>query len=188
MNQRKEWKIVSPLPPVDGGAGAGIETGDVRDDVDTKQFTPITARTRSKAGPVIQAPLRQAMGANGPARIKVPFTTNELDSWKEAVKGYRDDPEAVARRFELIVKNLDPDWQDIEIMLAALLETEKQLVIKTARTQVQVQVASGALLGTVEVRVPRADPNWDYNDENDYRLLKRYQEWRYQDCLGKCHT
>uniref|UniRef100_A0A8B9DSM8 ribonuclease H n=1 Tax=Anser cygnoides TaxID=8845 RepID=A0A8B9DSM8_ANSCY len=117
------------------------------------------------------------MGANGPARIKVPFTTAELDSWKEAVKGYRDDPESVARRFELIVKNLDPDWKDIEIMLAALSETEKQLVIKNAQTQVQTQVTSGVLPGTVEVYVPRVDPNWDYNDEGDYRLLKRYQEW-----------
>lgn len=67
----------------------------------------------------------QAMGTNGPARKRVPFKTNDLDSWKEAVKGYQDDPEAVAIRFELIVKNLDPDWKDIDIMLAALSETEK---------------------------------------------------------------
>lgn len=170
------------LPPqtVERGMEASPGNGKIDKDDESwgnENFTPITARTRSKVGPVIQAPLRQAMGTNGPARIKVPFTTTELDSWKEAVKGYRDDPEAVARRFELIVKNLDPDWKDIEIMLAALSETEKQLVVKTARTQVQTQVTSGVLPGTAETYVPRVDPNWDYNDENDYRLLKRYQEW-----------
>ncbi|XP_040396932.1 uncharacterized protein LOC121061723 [Cygnus olor] len=62
-------------------------------------------------------------------------------------------------------------------MLAALSEMKKQLVVKTAQTQVQTQVTSGVLPGTVEVYVPRVDPNWDYNDEGDYRLLKRYQEW-----------
>ncbi|KFW61159.1 hypothetical protein AS28_12575, partial [Pygoscelis adeliae] len=119
----------------------------------------------------------QAMGTNGPVRIKVPFSTTELDAWREAVKGYRDDPERVSKRFELIIKNLDPDWGDIEIMLSALSETEKQMILKVARAQVQAQVASGVLPGTVETHVPRVDPGWDYNDDRDYRLLKRYQEW-----------
>lgn len=182
LNESEERMEDYVLPPQIIERGVGASPGNGRIDKKNESwgngdFTPITARTRSKVGPIIQAPLRQAMGANGPARIKVPFTTAELDSWKEAVKGYRDDPESVARRFELIVKNLDPDWKDIEIMLAALSETEKQLVIKNAQTQVQTQVTSGVLPGTVEVYVPRVDPNWDYNDEGDYRLLKRYQEW-----------
>lgn len=168
--------FVSPIPPVDGGVGKETGAEGTSDDLDQKEFTPITARTRSKVGLVIQAPLWQAMGTNGPARKRVPFKTNDLDSWKEAVKGYQDDPEAVAIRFELIVKNLDPDWKDIDIMLAALSETEKQLVIKTW-TQVQIQIVTGALPGTVEVHVPRMDPDWDYNDDSEYRLLKRYQEW-----------
>ncbi|KFO69211.1 hypothetical protein N303_00030, partial [Cuculus canorus] len=29
----------------------------------------------------------------------------------------------------------------------------------------------------VEVHVPRDDPNWDPNNDQEYRLLKRYQEW-----------
>ncbi|GAB0189274.1 hypothetical protein GRJ2_001392700 [Grus japonensis] len=140
-------------------------------------FSPITSRTRSRVGPVIQAPLRQVMGNTGPVRIKIPFTTTELDSWKEAVKDYRDDPEKISKRFELIVKNLDPDWGDIEIMLSALSDTERQMVMKTARTHVQAQVTSGALPGTVEMHVPRVDPEWDYNDDREYKLLKRYQEW-----------
>ncbi|KAF1616214.1 UNVERIFIED_CONTAM: hypothetical protein FQV16_0011306, partial [Eudyptes robustus] len=71
----------------------------------------------------------------------------------------------------------DPDWGDIEIMLSVLSETEKQMILKVARAQVQAQVASGVLPGTVETYVPRIDPGWDYNDDDDYRLLKRYQEW-----------
>lgn len=141
------------------------------------KFSPITARTRSKIGPVIQAPLRQAIGTEGPARIKIPFSMQDLDTWRETVKGYRDDPEGVAKRFELIVKNQDPDWKDIDLMLDALTETEKQLIIKSARTQVQIQITAGTLQGTVENHVPRDDPDWDPNNEQEYRLLKRYQEW-----------
>ncbi|KAM6300465.1 uncharacterized protein AAHN32_006359 [Aegotheles albertisi] len=85
------------------------------------------------------------MGTAGPTRIKTPFSMSDLDTWKEVVKGYRDDPEGVAKRFELIVKNQDPDWKDIDLMLDALTETEKQLVIKNARTQVQIQITAGTL-------------------------------------------
>ncbi|KFM13339.1 hypothetical protein AS27_06520, partial [Aptenodytes forsteri] len=119
----------------------------------------------------------QAKGTDGLVHIKVPFSTTELDAWREAVKGYCDDPERVAKRLEFINKNLDPDWGDIEIMLSALSETEKQMILKVARAQVQAQVTSGALPGTVETYIPRVDPRWDYNNDNDYRLLKGYQEW-----------
>ncbi|KFZ52188.1 hypothetical protein N338_11960, partial [Podiceps cristatus] len=119
----------------------------------------------------------QAMGNAGPTRIKGPFTMNDLDSWKEVVKGYCDDPEGTAKRFDLIVRNQDPDWKDIDLMLDALTETEKQLIIKTARTQVQIQITAGALPGTVDTHVPETDPDWDPNDDTEYRLLKRYQEW-----------
>lgn len=102
---------------------------------------------------------------------------NDLDVWREIVRGYRDDPGGVAKRFELIVKNQDPDCKDVDIMLDALTETEKQLIIKTARTQVQIQITAGTLPGTVDHHVPLTDPNWDQNDNSEYRLLKKYQEW-----------
>lgn len=88
-----------------------------------------------------------------------------------------DDPEGIPKRLELIVENQDPDWKDIDLMLDALTETENQLVIRTAQTQVQVQLTAGTLPGTVDNHVPRMDPNWDPNDNTEYRLLKRYQEW-----------
>lgn len=65
----------------------------------TSNFTPITARTRSKTqrAPLLLAPLREVMGTGGPARVKVPFSTADLDAWKEVAKGYRDDPIKVAK-------------------------------------------------------------------------------------------
>ncbi|MCQ3996761.1 hypothetical protein FK506_26955, partial [Klebsiella pneumoniae] len=65
------------------------------------------------------------------ARIKVPFNMGDLDAWKEVVKSYRDDPLGIVERFELIIKNQDPDWKDTDIMLDAMIETEKQLILKT---------------------------------------------------------
>ncbi|XP_069716937.1 uncharacterized protein [Phaenicophaeus curvirostris] len=172
-----------PRPPTPSGESVEDENSEnsgegVSDDTPgSASFSPITARTRSKVGPIIQAPLRQAVGTAGPTRIKIPFSMSDLDTWREIVKGYRDDPEGVAKRFELIIKNQDPDWKDIDLMLDALTETVKQLIIKSARTQVQIQITAGTLPGTVEVHVPRDDPNWDPNNDQEYRLLKRYQEW-----------
>ena len=147
----EDFGFAPPLPLVQPennvSEEAGIEGASGESSSKDLGFTPITARTRSKVGLVIQAPLRQAIGAAGLARIKVPFATNDLDSWKEAVKGNRDDPEVIAKRFELIVENLDPDWKDIDIMLDALTETEKQLVVKTTQTQVHIQTIDWGTTG-----------------------------------------
>ncbi|PKU31809.1 hypothetical protein llap_17888 [Limosa lapponica baueri] len=133
-----------------------------------EDFTPITARTHSKARPIIQAPLRQAMGPIGPTGIKVPFSMSDLDSWKEIVKEYRDDPTEVVKRYELIIKNQDPDWIDIDIMLDALTETEKQLILKTARTYVQAQITAGNLPGNIDNYVPLTEPGWDPDNQNRF--------------------
>jgi len=93
----------------------------------TNRFTPITARTQSKTqkSPQLLAPLREEMGVGGPARVKVPFPTADLDAWKEIAKGYRDDHSRVAKLFELIVKKQDPDWADVDLILGEMTETEK---------------------------------------------------------------
>ena len=117
------------------------------------------------------------MGAGGPAKVKVPFTTADLDAWKEIAEGYRNDPSRVAKRFELIVKNQDPDWADVDLILGEMTETEKQLVLKTAQTHVQAQINGGALQGNVDNYIPLNNPHWDPNDERDYRMLKRYRDW-----------
>uniref|UniRef100_A0A672THS1 Core shell protein Gag P30 domain-containing protein n=1 Tax=Strigops habroptila TaxID=2489341 RepID=A0A672THS1_STRHB len=167
----------SPAPnPSDTDEEEGVAVADNRTG-GSENVTPIAARIRSKTGPVTQAPLRQAMGPEGRTRIKVNFSMGDLDAWKLAVKDYRDDPIGVAKRFELIVKSQDPDWGDIDVMLDALTETEKQLVLKTACTHVSAQITAGALAGRVEDHIPTTTPDWDYDEPADYATLKRYQNW-----------
>ncbi|KFR11595.1 hypothetical protein N306_03216, partial [Opisthocomus hoazin] len=108
---------------------------------------------------------------------RIPFQTEEIEKWKETVKGYREDPSGVARKFEWIVKNLDPDWRDVDLMLEAMTETEKGIVLKTARDHVRAQINAGTLRGTEEEHVPSRDPGWDPNDPAQYRLLQQYRTW-----------
>ncbi|KFV44730.1 hypothetical protein N341_11729, partial [Tyto alba] len=121
----------------------------------------------------------EAMGAGGPARIKVPFTFADLDGWRVTAGNYRDDPEKVAKGFELLVKTPDPDWEDVDAMLdASFSESEKQMIMKAARAQVQVQILAGTLPGTVgNNHVPTTDPGWDPNDAGNWGLLIWYREW-----------
>ncbi|KAK4811137.1 hypothetical protein QYF61_019768 [Mycteria americana] len=73
-------------------------------------------------------------------------------NWRVTAGNYRDDPERVAKGFELIVKTQDPDW-----------EAEKQMVVRAARTQVQALVLAGTLPGTCGNGIRNAVPksvNW----------------------------
>lgn len=74
------------------------------------------------------------VGSTGNAmRVKVPFSTSDSNSWTEEVKNFREDPSKVAKQFELMVKNRDPDGGDIDLMLTELTESGKEFVIKTAK-------------------------------------------------------
>uniref|UniRef100_A0A8D0FYE9 Core shell protein Gag P30 domain-containing protein n=1 Tax=Strix occidentalis caurina TaxID=311401 RepID=A0A8D0FYE9_STROC len=159
-----------PSPP-------SSEVGD--GDMGAVGASPITSRTRSKTkeegGLKIVAPLREAVGPEGLARVKVPFTHADLNSWKEVVRRYRDDPEDVTNSFELIIKNQDPNWADVNILLGAMTESEKQLILKTARTHVQFQIDGGTLQGTVDDHVPLTNPHWDPNSHQGYERLVQYR-------------
>jgi len=74
-----------PLPSLLSGTDSSSE-----EEGATNKFTPITARTQSKTqkAPQLLAPLREVMGVGGPAEVKVPFTSADLDAWKEIAKGY----------------------------------------------------------------------------------------------------
>ncbi|KFU87665.1 hypothetical protein M959_14469, partial [Chaetura pelagica] len=120
----------------------------------------------------------QAMGMGGLARIKVPFTFADLDGWRATVGNYRDGPKKVAKGFELIVKTQDPDWEDVDAMLdAAFSESEKQMIVRAARAQVQAQILANTLPGTVDNNVPTNNPGWDPNNSGNQNLLIRYREW-----------
>ena len=63
--------FVSPLPLPDAGSAAGTPARADRDEssyeggTPSSRSSPISAQTCSKVGPIIQAPLRQAMGPGG---------------------------------------------------------------------------------------------------------------------------
>ena len=105
------------------------------------------------------APLRRIIPLVGEqARVKVPFTASDLNSWREEGKCFRKNPEGVAKRFELIAKNQDIDWEDTDLMLSELTETEKELVLKTGRTHAALLPGNGGDI------FPTENPNWDPND------------------------
>ena len=54
---------------------------------------------------------------------KVPFRMDDVDKWK----------------------NLDPDGKDVDLILDAMTETEKQLVLKAARAHVAQRQLTGLL-------------------------------------------
>lgn len=159
---------MSPAPQTsseDSGDEGTSETG-----------SGISSRTRSKT-PVekkLIALLRQVVGPDGGiTKVKTPFTALDLDMWREAARMYREDPEKVAKRFELVVRNQDIDWEDIDLMLSELTETEKAAVISTARTHVQGQIAAGTLHGNADNIFPTGNPHWDPNDPQTYPFLVR---------------
>ena len=54
------------------------------------------------------------------------------------------------------------------------METEEQLVLKTAQTHVQAQITGGTLQGNVDDYIHLTVPHWAPNAGRDDRLLKRY--------------
>ncbi|KFO53591.1 hypothetical protein N302_02460, partial [Corvus brachyrhynchos] len=112
----------------------------------------------------------------GITKVKAPFTALDLDTRREAASMYREDSEKVAKRFELVVRNQDVDWEVIDLMLSELTETEKAAVISTARTHVQGQIATGVLHGNVDNIFPTADPHWDPNDPQTHPVLVGYRK------------
>ncbi|KAJ7412790.1 hypothetical protein BTVI_45262 [Pitangus sulphuratus] len=94
---------------------------------EVKELEKGKAKDKTKGTHTI-APLRQIMPIVGEqSRVKIPFTTCDLNSWRDEVKCFRKNPEGVTKRFELMAKNLDIDWEDIDLMLSELTETEKEL-------------------------------------------------------------
>ena len=82
------------------------------------------------AGPVIQAPLRQAVGLDGRTMlIQVPFNSFDLENWRKVAEEYRADPMNVTEYYRFLIREHNPDWNDIQVLLEALTESERQLVI-----------------------------------------------------------
>uniref|UniRef100_A0A663F7C0 Core shell protein Gag P30 domain-containing protein n=1 Tax=Aquila chrysaetos chrysaetos TaxID=223781 RepID=A0A663F7C0_AQUCH len=140
--------------------------------------SPVAGRTRAKQKEVIQAPLRQALGTEGVATIKVPFSIVDLNNWKIAAGSYRENPDQAAHAFETMIQTQDPDWKDIQVIMDVLFDSaERDMIRRAAKTQVEAQVDSGVLQGTVEQNFPSTDPKWDPNSLAQRRLLDQYKKW-----------
>lgn len=145
-------------------------------------LSPVASRTRNgmrdrngERG-VIQAPLRQAAGAEGPVTVTVPFSVADLRSWKELAGSYREDPEKVAKIFETIIRTQHPDWLDVQVVLDSLLtQGEKVMVLAKAREEAERLHAQNAQPGTLDQHFPQTDPRWDPNKPGHRELLTRYQ-------------
>ena len=108
--------------------------------------SPVAGRTRAKQSKVIQAPLPQALGTEGVATIKVPFSIVDLNNWKIAAGSYRENPDQTAHAFETMIQTQDPDWKDRQVIMNIFFDsTERDIIRRVAKTQVEAQVASGVL-------------------------------------------
>lgn len=133
---------------------------------------------QTRSTDVIQALLRQAVGNEGPVTVKVPFSVTNLNNWKIITGSYIDNPDRVASTFDLMIRTQDPDWNDIEAVLMIVFDaTEWGMIKKTAKTQIEAQIAAGALQGQPDTYLPEADPSWDLNNLADKYLLGQYQRW-----------
>jgi len=64
------------------------------------------------------------------------------------------------------------------VILDTLLDdTEKRMVLNTAKKQVEGAHAHGDLQGTVDQNFPSSDPDWDPNQPGHRGMLTRYQRW-----------
>ncbi|KFP83620.1 hypothetical protein N311_11687, partial [Apaloderma vittatum] len=111
----------------------------------------------------------------GTMLLRVPLATADLEAWKRVVGQYRNDPVSVAKHFRFIVKQHKPDWQDIQLLLEHLTETEKQLVLKVASDLAEDHYKTVG--GDVKEYFPLQEPNWDPNRQAHLERLKAYQEW-----------
>ncbi|RMC04309.1 hypothetical protein DUI87_19128 [Hirundo rustica rustica] len=154
-----EWDEPEPLPP-----GPKIPSRG-----------PIASRTRKQTRVVVQAPLRQAITSDGETKlIKVPFSSIDLEIWERIANGYRSDPIGVAKKMKFMIKQHSPDWADLQLLLDALTETEKQLVWKVAGDLAEDDCRTTQ--EDVKDVFPLQDPGWDPNDDEGLGRLKRYQE------------
>ncbi|RMC04176.1 hypothetical protein DUI87_18995 [Hirundo rustica rustica] len=94
--------------------------------------------------------------------------------WERIAKGYQSDPIGVAKKMKFMVKQHSPDWADLQLLLDALTETEKQLVLKVAGDLAEDDCRTTQ--EDVKDVFPLQDPGWDPNDDEELGQLKRYQE------------
>lgn len=180
---REPWRLYPPLPSSDSEwdesepspepSLQGLIASRARRQT---RLNPPPQTTRKQTKGVIQAPLRQAITSNGePRMIKVPFFSVDLEAWEKTAKGYGNDPIGVAKRVKFMAKQHLPDWADMQLLLDALTETEKQLLLKVAKDLAEDACAPAQ--EDIKDVFPLQDPMWDPNEPDEWAQLKRYQDF-----------
>ncbi|KFQ10619.1 hypothetical protein N330_13729, partial [Leptosomus discolor] len=106
--------------------------------------------------------------------LKAPFSTTDLEAWKTVVSGYRADPAKVAKRSQFVVKQHNPDWNDIQLLLDCLMESKRVLVLKAGEDAARDKTPQGE---DVKEHFLLQDPWWDPNKTAEQEKLREYQEW-----------
>lgn len=118
--------------------------------------------------------MKQAVGAEVPVTLKVPFSVLDLQSWKELAGTYWEDPEKDSKVVETIIRTQDPYLSDLQGILDVLItHEEKGLVI--AREEVERIHAQGVHQGSIEDHLPSVDLKWNPNNQVQQDLLIKYQ-------------
>lgn len=83
----------------------------------------------------------------------------------------------VAKHFQFLflIKQHNPDWSDIQLLLDYMTETEKQLTLKTAQ-----DLANDQLKNTgedIKKHFPLQGPHWDPNRGTNMKLMGAYRDW-----------
>ncbi|KFQ15305.1 hypothetical protein N330_00980, partial [Leptosomus discolor] len=104
---------------------------------------------------------------------KLPFSTTDLEVWKTVASGYRANPAKVAKHFQFIVKQYNPDWNDIQLLLDCVTESERVLVLKAGEGTARDKTSQKE---DVKERLPLQDPWWDPNKTVEQEKLREYQE------------
>ncbi|KAL2303487.1 hypothetical protein Nmel_008757 [Mimus melanotis] len=144
----------------------------------TEGFSSTAETTRAEDRDVRAAAFHQAAGTDSPITAEDPFSITDLNNWKLMAGTYRDDPDKMAKVFEMMIKLQDPDWKDIDAMLEMLFDsTEREMVVKTSRRFVEEQILTGNLSGTLDINFPTVDPKWDPNVPMFRERLNSYQQW-----------
>ncbi|KFQ67220.1 hypothetical protein N335_04148, partial [Phaethon lepturus] len=111
----------------------------------------------------------------GPVLIKVPFSSYDLETWKNVAKSYRTDPVGVTKQFQFLIKQHNPDWSDVQLLLDHMTETEKQLIVKTAQDLATDQLKNDG--ADIKDHFPLQDSRWDPNRGVHRELLSAYRDW-----------
>ncbi|KFV42787.1 hypothetical protein N328_01191, partial [Gavia stellata] len=107
--------------------------------------------------------------------VRVPFSITDLNNCKQAAGNYRDNPDKVAKAFDTTIRTTDPDWRDIDAITSVFFDSaEKEMIFRTAKTQIEGQIDIGQLQGRWEQYLPPADPDWDLNNRAERELIKQY--------------